>query len=246
MKKLFLFLAFCFSANLFAVEPDILTGDRKTACEVLLCLSSGTRPAECNPPLARFFSIKFKKPWKTLQARRDFLKLCPTDTGDTAEDLVMSDYKEILANYEDPNQCTPPYLNRQLQNGRVSYSLNNKYYEKQGYKNNINNIDNGVRINPNMPSFCYALINHQYTDLKMPRYNCSGEFYTQTDWQNGYRLNLLGTGSSHFTNSEPSAYTNLPNNEKHKITYHVDNNHAGYYVTEYYQIIRFNKTCWSY
>ncbi|WP_419250188.1 TrbM/KikA/MpfK family conjugal transfer protein [Campylobacter fetus] len=243
MKKLFLFLAFCFSANLFAVEPDILTGDRKTACEVLLCLSSGTRPAECNPPLARFFSIKFKKPWKTLQARRDFLKLCPTDTGDTAEDLVMSDYKEILANYEDPNQCTPPYLNRQLQNGRVSYSLNNKYYEKQGYKNNI---DNGVRINPNMPSFCYALINHQYTDLKMPRYNCSGEFYTQTDWQNGYRLNLLGIGSSHFINSEPSAYTNLPNNEKHKITYHVDNNHAGYYVTEYYQIIRFNKTCWSY
>ncbi|HDX6317511.1 TPA: hypothetical protein RPV69_001923, partial [Campylobacter fetus subsp. venerealis] len=58
-------------------------------------------------------------------------------------------------------------------------------------------------------------------------------------------LNLLG--SSRFGNaSEPSAYTNLPNNEKHKISYHVDNNHAGYNVTEYYQIIRFNKTCWSY
>ncbi|RAZ61618.1 TrbM/KikA/MpfK family conjugal transfer protein [Campylobacter hyointestinalis] len=239
-KKVNLAIMFMLS-SLFALNlnaNDVLTGDRKTACEVLLCLSSSTRPGECNPPLARFFSIKFKKPWKTLQARRDFLKLCPTDTGDTAENIVMSDYKEILANYEDPNQCTPPYLNRQLQSGRVSYSLNNEYYKNQSY--------NGVRINPNMPSFCYALINHQYTDLKMPRYNCSGEFYTQTDWQNGYRLNLLGIGSSHFINSEPSAYTNLPNNEKHKITYHVDNNHAGYYVTEYYQIIRFNKNCWSY
>ncbi|MBK3505148.1 hypothetical protein JJB28_08805, partial [Campylobacter fetus subsp. venerealis] len=121
MKKTLLILMIALGSSAFAVEPDILTGDRRTACEVLLCLSSGTRPSECNPPLARFFSIKFKKPWKTLQARRNFLKLCPTDTGDTAEDLVMSDYKEILANSEDPNQCTPPYLNRQLQNGRVSY-----------------------------------------------------------------------------------------------------------------------------
>ncbi|XER93377.1 TrbM/KikA/MpfK family conjugal transfer protein (plasmid) [Campylobacter fetus] len=233
MKKLFLFLAFCFSANLFAVEPDILTGDRRTACEVLLCLSSGTRPSECNPPLARFFSIKFKKPWKTLQARRDFLKLCPTDTGDTAEDLVMSDYKEILANSEDPNQCTPSYLNNQLQNGRVSYSLNNKYYEKQGYRNNI---DNGVRINPNMPSFCYALINHQYTDLQMPRYNCSGEFYTQTDWQNGYKLEEISKDT----------FNNLSQNERYLYSYDCSGEHRNRTCYYYFKKIPINKTCWSY
>ncbi|OCR84654.1 hypothetical protein CFT13S00388_09680, partial [Campylobacter fetus subsp. testudinum] len=146
-----------------------------------LCLSSVTRPSECNPPLAKFFSIKFKKPWKTLQARRNFLKLCPTDTGDTTEDLVMSDYKEILANSEDPNQCTPPYLNQQLQNG--GYNYDDSLYNNDNWGEKI-----GVRINPNMPSFCYALINHQYTDLQMPKYTCSGEFYSYTDWRNGYKL----------------------------------------------------------
>ncbi|MCR8679887.1 MULTISPECIES: TrbM/KikA/MpfK family conjugal transfer protein [Campylobacter] len=42
-------------SSLFVTNLNALTGDRKTACEVLLCLSSGTRPSECNPPLARFF-----------------------------------------------------------------------------------------------------------------------------------------------------------------------------------------------
>ncbi|MBC3779824.1 hypothetical protein H0N94_00110, partial [Campylobacter fetus subsp. fetus] len=54
MKKTLLILMIALGSSAFAVEPDILTGDRRTACEVLLCLSSGTRPAECNPPLARF------------------------------------------------------------------------------------------------------------------------------------------------------------------------------------------------
>ncbi|CUU72433.1 cpp45 [Campylobacter hyointestinalis subsp. hyointestinalis] len=232
MKKavLILSLGVIFVSRLFG--EDILTGDRRTACEVLLCLSSGTRPSECNPPLARFFSIKFKKPWKTLQARRNFLKLCPTDTGDTAEDLVMSDYKEILANSEDPNQCTPPYLNQQLQNGRVSYSLDNRYYKTQGYQNN----DNGVRINPNMPSFCYALINHQYTDLKMPRYNCSGEFYTQKDWQNGYKLEEISKDT----------FNNLSQNERYLYSYDCSGEHRNRTCYYYFKKIPINKTCWSY
>ncbi|HIH2103653.1 TPA: TrbM/KikA/MpfK family conjugal transfer protein, partial [Campylobacter coli] len=55
------------SSNAFA--DDILTGDTKLACEAILCLSSGTRPSECSSSLARYFSIKFKKPWKTINAR---------------------------------------------------------------------------------------------------------------------------------------------------------------------------------
>ncbi|ENO0651419.1 conjugal transfer protein TrbM, partial [Campylobacter jejuni] len=52
------------SSNIFA--DDVLTGDTKLACEAILCLSSGTRPAECGPSLARYFAIHFKKPWKTI------------------------------------------------------------------------------------------------------------------------------------------------------------------------------------
>ncbi|MBE7358715.1 MULTISPECIES: TrbM/KikA/MpfK family conjugal transfer protein [Campylobacter] len=228
MKKLFLFLVFCFSANLFAFEPDVLTGDKRTACEVILCLSSNTRPSECNPPLARFFSIKYKKSWKTLQARRDFLKLCPTDTGDTAEDLVMSDYKEILANSGDPNQCTPEYLNQQIQNGKYHY--NDSLYNK-GWRGNL-----GKRINPNMPSFCYALINHQYTDIKMPKYSCSGEFYSIADWQNGYKLEEISKDT----------FNNLSQNERYLYSYDCSGEHRNRTCYYYFKKIPINKTCWSY
>ena len=53
-------------------ENSELTGDRRTACEVLLCLSSGQRPGECNPPLRHFYSIKGKKPGDTLKKRKKF------------------------------------------------------------------------------------------------------------------------------------------------------------------------------
>ena len=61
-----------------ATQPDLLTGDTKLACEAILCLSSGTRPSECNPSLQRYFGIHHKKPHKTIQARENFLNLCPT------------------------------------------------------------------------------------------------------------------------------------------------------------------------
>jgi len=56
---------------------DVLTGDAGTACQVILCLSSGKRPPECNPPLQRYYSISYKFWSDTVKARRDFLKLCP-------------------------------------------------------------------------------------------------------------------------------------------------------------------------
>jgi hypothetical protein len=56
---------------------DVLTGDKKLACEAILCLSSGDRPSECSPALSRYFSIK-KDFWKdTVKARRKFLNKCP-------------------------------------------------------------------------------------------------------------------------------------------------------------------------
>ena len=112
------------SINLLADENE-LTGDRRTACEVLLCLSSGQRPSECNAPLRKFYSIKAKRSWQTLKKRRDFLELCPTDTGDTAENIILADYKGMLASVN-PDECKPEYLNNQFQN-KVN-DLNIKYY----------------------------------------------------------------------------------------------------------------------
>lgn len=53
-------------------------GEKKQACEAVMCLSSGERPEECQPSLKKYFSIKAKKPWKTLTMRKEFLKKCPS------------------------------------------------------------------------------------------------------------------------------------------------------------------------
>lgn len=65
-----------------AQAEDVLTGDKKLACEALLCLSSPDRPSECSPALSHYFSIrKFK--WKdTVKARRKFLNKCPNASQD--------------------------------------------------------------------------------------------------------------------------------------------------------------------
>lgn len=80
-------LAAVSSAVLFVsmpVQAEELTGDAKLACEAILCLSTSTRPTECNESLRRYFSIKHKKAHKTARARRDFLKQCPRDQGGDA------------------------------------------------------------------------------------------------------------------------------------------------------------------
>ena len=69
-------------------EPDLLSGDTASACEAILCLAAPARPGECAASIAKYFSINLKKPWKTLKARLNFLKLCPTaDGGATAESV---------------------------------------------------------------------------------------------------------------------------------------------------------------
>ena len=61
---------------------NLLTGDKKLACEAVMCLSSGTRPSECNPALHRYFSIHHRKLGDTIRARRDFLRQCPASGDD--------------------------------------------------------------------------------------------------------------------------------------------------------------------
>ena len=68
-----------------APNVEMLTGDERDACEAILCLSSGERPEECHSSLKRYFSIKAKKPWKTIQKRTNFLKRCPSGSYEGRE-----------------------------------------------------------------------------------------------------------------------------------------------------------------
>ncbi len=57
-------LVFCAVIGATAAGPvmadDQLTGDPKLACEAIICLSTGTRPNECAPSMARYFGISYR------------------------------------------------------------------------------------------------------------------------------------------------------------------------------------------
>ncbi|WP_236103442.1 TrbM/KikA/MpfK family conjugal transfer protein [Campylobacter armoricus] len=110
IKLISIILAMFMFSNLKAIKLDYLSGDTRYACEAMLCLASPIKPPECSAAIARYFSIKFKKPWKTIQARKDFLNLCPVDNSDTE----MLKYKnDILAHLD--GECSLEELNKRVE-----------------------------------------------------------------------------------------------------------------------------------
>ncbi|WP_223213622.1 TrbM/KikA/MpfK family conjugal transfer protein, partial [Campylobacter coli] len=216
LKKLSLIASLLLFIGSNAFADDILTGDTKLACEAILCLSSGTRPSECSSSLARYFSIKFKKPWKTINARRAFLNLCPIQNDANIEDLVLNNLVDDVLPVSDPRQCTPNYLNTQVETKR-SYST----FGIMSY-----------RINPNMPNFCHTLINHAYTDYKTPKYKCTGEFYNSLEWKLSAKLQLI----------TQQAYESLSDDQRYMISRTCGDRNC----YDYYQKIPFTKECWTY
>ncbi|BEK30623.1 TrbM/KikA/MpfK family conjugal transfer protein [Campylobacter jejuni] len=216
LKKLSLIASLLLFIGSNAFADDVLTGDTKLACEAILCLSSGTRPAECGPSLARYFAIHFKKPWKTIDARKAFLNLCPIQNDTNVEDLVLKNLVDDVLPSSDPRQCTPNYLNTQVETKR-SYST----FGIMSY-----------RINPNMPNFCHALINHAYTDYKTPKYKCTGEFYNSLEWKLSAKLQLI----------TQQAYESLSDDQRYMISRTCGDRNC----YDYYQKIPFTKECWTY
>ncbi len=216
LKKLSLIASLLLFIGSNAFADDVLTGDTKLACEAILCLSSGTRPAECGPSLARYFAIHFKKPWKTIDARKAFLNLCPIQNDTNVEDLVLKNLVDDVLPSSDPRQCTPNYLNTQVETQR-SYST----FGIMSY-----------RINPNMPNFCHALINHAYTDYKTPKYKCTGEFYNSLEWKLSAKLQLI----------TQQAYESLSDDQRYMISRTCGDRNC----YDYYQKIPFTKECWTY
>lgn len=167
MKLTSILLFMFFSINsVYAYDYDILSGDKRTACEVLLCMSSKKRFSveECNKPIRKYFSIKkyhhgsFSLS-RTIKARKDFLKLCPSSNNDKKMESLV----DAISNLKDENLCKAQELNKTIEKRNDQY-----------------------RTTIKMPSYCEVLFNHEYTDLKLPKYTCDKKFYNATDWQRGY------------------------------------------------------------
>ncbi len=136
------------AASLPASAQTVLTGDTRLACEAILCLASGNRPDECEPSLRRFFDISHRRLSRTLDARRDFLNLCPT-SNQTPE---MSELVNAIAN--GAGRCDARSLNTTLR------------FRTYG------DDDGPAHISDQLPSYCSAYTTHAYTDLTdtLPRY----------------------------------------------------------------------------
>lgn len=135
------------AAVMQAGAQDVLTGDKRLACEAILCLSTGSRPSECTPSLHRYFSIKRRKWSDTIRDRRDFLDECPA-ARQTDE---MSSLVRAIS--QGAGRCDAASLNRTLSiwaGGR----------------------DATAYISNETPDYCTAYSGRQYTDLSgsLPRY----------------------------------------------------------------------------
>lgn len=70
-------------------QNNVLTGTPALACEAVLCLSSGVRPAACAASLAHYFGIRHKDWRDTERARQNFLSLCPKVTQDQVQRVIQ-------------------------------------------------------------------------------------------------------------------------------------------------------------
>ncbi len=126
-----------------ALRAQDLDGQTQLSCSAILCLASAQRPPECNPPIAYYFAITRWRFWETLQARLDFLNLCPV-----AGAPGMASMKSALVN--GAGRCDAAALNVEL-------------YVEPG-----RNVPGFVM--DTMPDYCAAYFGHQYVRLDSPRY----------------------------------------------------------------------------
>ena len=171
MKKfvhLLLCLSFCgllsptvFSANSKTDQDgdpviEYLTGDRRLACEAILCMSSGHRPSECTPSLRRYFSIRHRKAYKTRNARRNFLKLCPASN----ENAAMVSLVNVIVNAGE--NCTAEALNKSTRfTGRIVRAR--RVYEDSYFPRYEYYYEPTTERDDQLPQYCKAYFEHELT-----------------------------------------------------------------------------------
>ena len=81
----------------------LLEGDERLACEATMCLMASPEhrhKSYCKKSIAKYLAIRHKKWHKTVEARRDFLKKCPSDDDEKnqrIEKIVNQDYPDCSA-----------------------------------------------------------------------------------------------------------------------------------------------------
>lgn len=145
---LFLFTAFSQAEG----APEF-KGDMKLACEAVLCLSSsvGFGESKCSPSLDRYFGINEEFWSDTVRARKNFLNICPDSKSEGMPELVNA-----IAN--GAGRCDAAHLNKVL------------YEEKEerkcsGGKDPDCWDETYYRIKNELPNYCRAYVNHEWTDL---------------------------------------------------------------------------------
>ncbi|MFY3630743.1 TrbM/KikA/MpfK family conjugal transfer protein [Achromobacter xylosoxidans] len=130
------------------INPDVLTGDTRLACEALMCLSGSQRPDECSPALSRYFGIKKKKLSDTLNARLNFLELCPASEDSPAMKSL------VRAISKGAGRCDAQSLNAALGSWWGA--------SDGGY----------AVISDKRPTYCSVYASHEYTAFagELPRY----------------------------------------------------------------------------
>jgi hypothetical protein len=127
--------------SLPASAQDVLTGDTRLACEAILCLASGTRPSECAPSMARYFSISYRDFSDTIRGRVNFLNLCPAGS----QTPQMSSLVSAIAN--GAGRCDAASLNQ------VMLMWNSSGHNDYAY------------ISNQLPNYCSAYISNAYSNL---------------------------------------------------------------------------------
>ena len=163
-----------------AYGQNVLTGDTKLACEAILCLSTGSRPTECSPSIAKYRSIKHKKLKDTTKARRNFLAMCPTGSNDPQLESLL-DLHSVSAQY-----CDPAMLNLKgvghpglfwLENGLDAQLVNAGQAPLGWLPADIPDV---------LPPECQALTTHPYLWEAAPKYVGTPQLYgywtTAADW----------------------------------------------------------------
>ncbi|EAI8568761.1 hypothetical protein JG677_07560 [Campylobacter sp. TTU-622] len=246
-----------YTTNVLAISiPNMqtFTGDKRLACEAILCLASPVLPAECSSAIAKYFSIHFKKPWKTLEARKSFLNLCPLGSSEAilSDDKDLEDWRNSLVNLT--GTCYVPDLNKRYQRTILSTETIRKCSGHGEGCTTITINHYGYRINPTLDNNCKILSSHKYSNYNL-KYVCSTKFYPEEDWNNGYEKKEITQEQYNSLKDEDkfkadkltkityTEYKNLPEN-KRKID--TSDRIIKYYRIDlgFYQKIYINKNCW--
>lgn len=132
--------------GLLATAQEVLEGDARLACEAVLCLSTGSPPAECGPALRHYFGITHRRLSQTIRKRSNFLRLCPASQTPPMSSLVT-------AQAQAAGRCD-------------AASLNASQSRPTGL------APDDFVVSNRMPAYCEAYLAHAYSDWAqaLPRY----------------------------------------------------------------------------